>query len=87
MHEATAAAEGRVEGCGVGSELEVRVGGAKRDAGAVAELDDFDRTGQVLSRDELEGQVQGWGWILSPAGRRTGGGARDADDAPSVTRR
>lgn len=70
---ATAAAEGGCKDAGSGRSSRCENEERERDARAVAELDDFDARVGYFHETSLRDRCKDRGWILSPAGRRTGG--------------
>ena len=70
---ATAAAEGGSKDAGSGRSSRCELEERERDARAVAELDDFDERVGYFHETSLRDRCKDRGWILSPAGRRTGG--------------
>lgn len=70
---ATAAAEGGCKDAGSGRSSRCENEEREADARAIAELDDFDERVGYFHETSLRDRCKDRGWILSPAGRRTGG--------------
>lgn len=70
---ATAKAEGGSKDAGSGRVSRCEAEERESDARAMAELDDFDERVRYFHETSLRDRCKDRGWILSPAGRRTGG--------------